>query len=308
MKFLSFSATKRLPEVKVGTQSLFYIVAHDKFGNHVNADNTVAQSFSVQVLQCGLKFPLDTQAESPSLTQILAASNKNCECDTKYLNNGVFEVKCIPYCSGHGPLHVSFTGSGEKTVMSQLHGQYIEVKHGPPSAPHSRIHYDRTTIAVNKMYSHKLYLFDKYYNSVQPSKLDFKRMVRINVVSEDGNTDVDFSITKLNRYFVLSFRAKSLSRLYTILITIDGVNVPQTPLVISVTNLQPALMLVIQQKLSALYASLRSHRKPGLPTQTVERKHILNSALRILSDDNLSYCLRVRFDDEGGMDLGGLSK
>jgi len=307
--FCHFLETKRLLEVNVGTQSLFYIATHDTFGNCVNPHSAVTQSFSVHMLQCGLKFPLDTQAEPPSLTQILNASNNDCKCDTKYLNNGIFEVRCIPFCCGLAPIRVSFTGSGEKVVMSQICGQYLKVKHGPPSAAHSRIQYDSTTVAVNKTYSHKLYLFDKYYNSVQPTKLDFWRMVHINVVSEDGITDIDFSITKLNRYFALSFVAKpSSSHLYTIVITIDGVNVPHTPLVISVTNLHPASMLEVQWKLSELYDSLWSHRNRGLPTQTVEREHLLNSALRIFSDDKISYHLRVRFDDESGMDYGGLSK
>ena len=67
-------------------------------------------------------------------------------------------------------------------------------------------------------------------------------------------------------------------------------------------------MLEVQWKLSELYDSLWSHRNQGLPTQTVEREHLLNSALRIFSDDKISYHLRVRFDDESGMDYGGLSK
>lgn len=305
-KHLSFfSGTERLPPVNVGIQSLFYLVTQDKFGNQVNPDDTVIRSFSVQVLQCGLRFPLDTLPDSPSLAQILNTTNKDCKCDAKYLDNGVFEVRCTPYCPGIGSFCVSITGSDGRTVSSQLHEGHLEVKTGPPSPLHSRIQYDSTNVKVNKTYSLKLYLFDKYYNSVQPSKSDFWRIVHIIVLADNSN-NIDFSVAKadIGSFFVLRFVAKSTARQYIVEITVDGVRVPQTPLVISVDNRRHE----VEQKLSALYASLQSHRKQGLPTQIVERRHILNSGLRILSSDKISYCLRVRFDDERGMDLGGLSK
>ena len=117
------------------------------------------------------------------------------------------------------------------------------------------------------------------------------------------------SVKKLDGYFEISFVARfSFLQQYTIAITIDGVNIPQTPLVISVTNNRPVTTAVVQQKLSTLYKSLQHHRKRGLSTQTVDRDHVLNSALRVLSSDNISYLLRVRFDNESGMDIGGLSK
>lgn len=295
-----------LPAVIVGTQSLFYIVARDKFGNKVNPDNAVMQSFSVKVLQCGLKFPLHTQAESPSLRQIITATSKDCKCDTEYLNNGVFKVKCTPYCCGNGSFLVSFTKVDGKSVSSQLHVDRLLVKSGPPSAAHSRVHFDSSTVAINKTYSFKLYLFDKHYNSILPSKLDFKETVHINILG-DHDINADFHIKKVDTYFVINFVTK-VSYPHTIVIAIDGINVPQTPLTISVTNDQLATTVAVRQKLLALHASLQCHRKLGLPTQTVERKHILNSGLRILSGDNISYALRVRFDDECGMDIGGLSK
>ena len=298
---LSFS--EALPPVKAGTQRTYYIVARDKFGNRVNPDDTVIQSFSVVIHQCGLKFPLQTQAEAPPLNNLFTIPS-DCNCDTNYLGNGVFEVKCTPYCRGSGVIHVSATGPDGRTT-SQLDDVHLQVTCGLPSALHSRIHYSSTNIVVNKTYSLKLYLFDKYYNSVQPSKAEFRRLVYIDVLA--GNTDVDFSIKKVDNYFVLCFVARRYypSQQYAIVITVDGVNVPQTPLGISVTNNQTTS---VEQKLSTLYASLLCHRKPGLPTQTVERKHILNSALRILSGDKISFYLRVRFDDESGMDTGGLSK
>lgn len=279
---------------------------HDKFGNRVSPDDAVIQSFSVVIRQCGLKFPLQTQAESPPLSNLFATPS-DCDCDTNYLGNGVFEVKCTPYCRGSGIIHVSATGSDGRT-SSQLDGVHLKVKCGLPSALHSRIDYSSTNVMVNKTYSLKLYLFDKYYNSVLPSKVEFRRLVHIGVLA--GNTDVNFSIKKVDTYFVLRFVARRYypSQQYGIEITVDGVSVPQTPLVISVTNYQTVSSSTVERKLSTLYASLQRHRKPGLPTQTVERKHILNSALRILSDDKIGYYLRVRFDDERGMDLGGLSK
>lgn len=295
-----FPATERLPPVNVGTQSLSYIVVRDKYGNQVNPDNAMIQSFSVQVLQCGLKFPADTQPDSPPLAQILHAVGEDCTCDTKYLNNGVFEVKCTPYCNGNGLFHVSYTGSDGRFVSSQLNCVHLEVKSGPPSAVHSRIEYF-SDVVVNQTYSLKLHLFDEYYNSLQLSKSDFRRKVHISVLVDD--TDAGFSTKRVDSYYVLRFVTRA--GLYTIRITIDGVNVPQTPLAISVANRQRNK---IGSKLFKLYDSLRSHRKPGLPTQTVERRYILNSALRILSGNNLQYYLRVRFDDERGMDLGGLSK
>ena len=283
-------------------------MAHDKFGNRVNPDDTVIRSFSVVIRQCGLKFPLQMQAESPPLSSLFTTPS-DCDCDTNYLGNGVFEVKCTPYCRGSGVIYVSATGSDGRTT-SRLDDVHVEVTCGLPSALHSRIHYSSTNVVVNKTYSLRLYLFDKYYNSVQPSKVEFRRLVHIGVLA--GNIDVNFSIKKVDNYFVLRFVARRYypSQQYGIVITVDGVNVPQTPLVISVTNNRtiPSKFDTVERKLSTLYASLQCHRKSGLLTQTVERKHILDSALRILSGDRISYYLRVRFDDERGMDLGGLSK
>ena len=285
-------------------------MARDKFGNQVNPDNTVIQSFSVVIRQCGLKFLLNTQAESPPLSHILTTPSKDCYCDTKYLGSGVFEVKCTPYCRGSGLFYVSATVSDGITSSSQLDDGHLEIKCGLPSAVHSRIQYDSNNVAVNKTYSLKLYLFDNYYNSVQPSRVDFRRMVHIDVLAGNTSADVNFSIKKVDNYFVLRFVARQVysSHQYSIVITVDGVNVPRTPLVITVTNHRTTSSNTVEQKLAILYASLQCHRKPGLPTQAVERKHILNSALRILSGDKISYYLRVRFDDESGMDLGGLSK
>ena len=301
--------SEALPLVQAGTQSSFYVVARDKFNNRVNPDDTVIQSLSVIIHQCGLKFPLHTQAGSPPLSHILTTPSEDCSCDAKHLGNGVFEVKYTPYCRGSGIIYVSVTGSDGTTFSSQLNDVHLEVKCDLPSAVHSRIQYNGTTVAVNKTYSLKLYLFDKYYNIVQPSKVDFRRLVHIDVLA--GNTDVNFSIKKVDNYFVLRFVARRFhsSQRYHIVIAIDGMNVPQTPLVISVTNHHRTTSSnTVEWKLGTLYASLKCHRKSGLPTQTVERKDILNSALRILSGDKISYYLRVRFDDESGMDLGGLSK
>ena len=296
-----FTVTERLAPVNAGTQSLSYIVLRDKYGNQVNPDNTLIKSFSVQVLQCGLKFPAETPPELPPFTQIIHTIGEDCTCDTKYLNNGVFEIKCTPYCNGTGLFRASLTGLDGRIVSTKLNYVHLEVKSGPPSGVHSRIEHFSTNAAVNQTYSLNLYLFDKYYNSVQLNKLDFRRKVHITVLADD--TEADFSIKRVDSYYVLRFVTRG--RLYTVTITIDGETVPQTPLVISVANHKRN---EVGSKLSTLYDSLRSHRRPGLPTQTVERGHILNSALRILSGDNIQYCLRVRFDDERGMDLGGLSK
>ena len=296
-----YPVAERLPPVNVGTQSLSYIVVRDKYGNQVNPDDALVQSFSVQILQCGLKFPADTQPDLPPLAQILHAVGEDCMCDTKYLNNGVFEIKYTPYCNGNGLFRVSFTGSDSRLVSSELNCVHLEVTSGPPSAVHSRIEYFSTDATVNQTYSLMLHLFDEFYNSVQLSKSDFKRKVNISVLVDDTNTS--FSVTKVDSYYVLHFVTRS--GLYTVRITIDGVNVPQTPLAISVANRQRNKT---GSKLSKLYNSLQSHRKPGLPTQIVDRRYILNSGLRILSSNKIQYCLRVKFDDERGMDLGGLSK
>ena len=280
-------------------------MVRDRFGNRVNPDDTVIQSFTIVIKQCGPRLPLHTQAELPPLNLILNASSQDCNCVTKYLNNGVFEVAFTPYCTGSGLFHVSSTGSD---TSSQLHNVNLTVKCGRPSAVHSRVQYHRTSVAMNKTYSLKLYLFDKYFNSVQPSKVDFRRWVNIEVLT--NSEEANFSIKKVNNYFVIRFVARQLhlTRHYSIVITIDGVNVPQTPLLISVTNYRPTSAHRIEHKLDTLYVSLHCHRKSGLPTQTVERNDILNSALRILSGDNIRYRLRVRFDDEIGMDTGGLSR
>ena len=287
-------------------------MVRDRFGNRVNPEDAVIQSFKIIIKQCGLKFPLHTQAESPPLNLILTTPGKDCNCDTKYLKNGVFEVSFTPYCTGSGLLYVSSTGSDGITTSSLLHNVNLTVECGPPSAVHSRVQYHSTNVAINKTYSLELYLFDKYFNSVQPNKVDFRRWVNIEVLtsSTEHVNEADLSIKKVNNYFVLRFVARQLyfSRHFSIVITMDRVNVPQTPLLISVTNYRPTSAHRIIHKLDALYASLYYHRKSGLPTQMVERKHILNSALRIFSGDNTSYRLRVRFDDEIGMDTGGLSR
>ena len=62
-------------------------------------------------------------------------------------------------------------------------------------------------------------------------------------------------------------------------------------------------------KLASLRAYLRKHHSRGTtPTLTVQRNNLLESAVQVLQTQHFSMVIRVRFDDEIGMDLGGISR
>jgi len=301
--FLCFSLGEITPfSARAGTQKMYYIAARDKFYNHVNMDKTAAGAMSFKLPHCGPKFPLNTPPERPTISQILTTVNKDCHCMTKYLGNGTHEVKFTPYSSHVGYFHIRYTDAEGKYISSRIHTMSLLMKPGPPSALHSRVLYNQTYIVPGKQFDLKIYVCDQYFNVLRMSLSTFKQAVRYNVSSVRSS---QVSVKKNDNFFILSFKSRSSGQT-TITVSIDGVSIPQTPLIVTISRgFQSANPM---QKLAKLYHDLKQHRATGLPTQTVERKHVLNSALRIFSEQNLHYLLHVRFDDEQGMDLGGPAK
>lgn len=303
MYFCSFSLGETTPfSARAGTQKLYYIAARDKFYNHVNTEKTAVGAMTFKLPHCGPKFPLNMPPEEPTVSQILTTVNKDCQCTTQYLGNGIHEVKFTPYSSQVGYFHTRYTDAEGKYVSSRIHTMSLLMKPGPPSALHSRVLYNHAYIAPGKMFDLKIYICDQYFNVLRMSLSAFKQAVRYNV---SGVRLSQVSIKKNDNFFILSFKSRSSGQT-TITVSINEVNIPQTPLTVIVSRgFQPVKPM---EKLAKLYDDLRRHRATGLPTQTVERKHILNSALRIFSEQNLHYLLHIRFDDERGMDLGGPAK
>ena len=292
--------------VTAGTQKLYYIAARDKFYNHVNTDKIAASTMSFKLPHCGTKFPLDTPPQEPTISQILTTVNKDCHCETQYLGNGIYKVKFTPYSSQVGSFHLRYTDTERKSISSRIHTMSLMMKPGVPSALHSRVLYSRATIAPGSQFVLKIYICDQYFNVLRMSLSTFQDTVRPYI---SGMPLPKVSLKKNDNFFVLTVKPRSPERQVTITLSINGVNISQTPVVVTVSGSpHPINPTNPVEKLARLYSDLSQCRASGLPTQTVERKQILNSALRIFSGHNLKYMLHVRFDDESGLDMGGPAK
>lgn len=228
-------------------------------------------------------------------------------CDVSYLSNGKYAIKCQVFTTGSH--HIIATDS---RLMSSTVGKVL-VCSGPPYGANCRLAESNTyTAALGERHSLSVELFDMYANPTHYN--DGFMVIRITEASV-GNQVLNaftgpdavkygYASSPSTRQIVFSFTPHTPGQAM-LRISINNTPLPTSPVPFMVR----VSIQTLESKLRMLRSYLRGvHCRGYTPTLTVDRERLLESAVEVLQQDYFSKIVRVRFGDEIGIDMGGITR
>ena len=218
-------------------------------------------------------------------------------CDVSYISNGEYIVKCQVFAMGYHDIVVM-----ESCLKSSVMGQ-IRVVSDLPYGSNCRLAdtnvYEPTT---GIQHSISVELFDRFTNPVHYQK-NHKKLIEASLgnqilvpYSEPG--------VRSSRFIIFRFTAYEAGQVL-LNIRINNCNVPMCPMILNVKLSMVGLM----DKLKKLRLYLQSRYSLGYtPTLTIDRERVLESSMAALQPQHFRGIMRIRFGDEVGIDMGGVTR
>ena len=218
--------------------------------------------------------------------EALHSTPPNAPCTVNHIQNGVFKATCTPYSSGKLSIIL-----GKGVLQSKL-----VVRHVAPSAESTTV---SSVLPSLRQWRCVIKLRDVYGNDV------FNRSSSISVTAVLNRTismatDVRQVPNSPGTYHGTVFC--SGTGVYEVMVMVDSEPLSGTP-----------IQFTVMEQIVDKYAKLKEYlnkwwRQGSTPTMTMDRANILECAINLLTDQVLCKTIRVRFNDEPGIDLGGVSR
>ena len=234
-----------------------------------------------------------------SLDAILASPpRQDSVCQVTHVGGGTYSLQCGLFGAGEHRLLVTTTrGKTECMASIFVAGQYAIV--WPPHCflDPSNI-YEAKSFETYTCYIH---LFDQYFNSYRGCRSNVK------VLLDDLPHPATLTPTlapKFESCFKLEFTPRSTAEKYEMKITIDSMLIGDTPKVFSISKGR-----AFQERVQSFRKRMHNEqllRGLDFGFVAIDRSSILQSALR--NQHMLKHNFKVRFNDENGIDMGGISR
>lgn len=265
-----------LPVCEAGKQVTFYFCLRDIFYNCLTSDNGLG-SLSLCVLYAGRR-------------ETLYSPPPNAPCTVMYIQNGIFKATCTPYSSGMCPIMLG------KSILPQ--GK-LHVCHIAPSVETTTVSHPSSVLLSDRQWTCVIKLRDVYGNAVLSRSSNISITATLNGTAP-VSTDVRQVPMSPGTYHGTVFFCGA--GVYEVTVRVNGQPLSDTP-----------IQFTIKEQIADKYAKLREYLKKwwcqgSTPTMTVDRANILEHAINLLTDQVLRKTIRVRFKDEPGIDIGGVSR
>ena len=259
--------------------------AVDKYGNaHTSGGAGIAVDVS----------PVHANESNPAWEREVANIQRSTavtDCCVEYKGKGLYRVDFDIYRKGMWSVGVGTCGCAYYHILQQL-----MVESSDPFAPNCRLDPTNTYRGVvSQRMKCSLFVLDQYGNmcsKIHPGVKAFFNGIPIPIVKESDQT---FSVS-----FTLYHEGTQ-----QLLVTVLGEAIPACPVDIAVHRSTSMFHMVFKH----LREVLQERYSVGYtPTITINRSCILESALHSIPNHHFYRCIRVRFDDEPGIDTGGVAR
>ena len=278
----------------VGVPFTLYLKARDEFGNPHSAGGSKFCIF-IKKGEKGSIAPNMTLDEIHIANR--ATSRGDIACIVHYEDAGVYRLTCKAFSTGVLDLIATVQGKESQHLVA-----LVAMSSGDPYAPHCRLELSSGTAIVNEPFVCHLYTFDRWGNpcSTETSMMGLvatcnSQAATISHLLENGDN---------SNVVMISFTPCTHGRCI-LNVTVNGEQVHSSPMELDVAPHNEAF----SQKVKQLLAHLRLNHACGLtPTLNIKRGNILGSAMEAMQPYTFHQVVRVRFDDEPGIDAGGIVK
>lgn len=283
-----------LCRAEAGSVLRFVLKASDQFNNM----HTTGGAVSEVTIQGGGK------RTSPD-----GSRAEDAVCETRYVSDGKYELKCQVFSMGLHDVVVT-----DSCLRSSVLGR-VRVSCGPPHGAHCRLSDSNTYSAMlGTRHSLSVELFDAFRNPTHCS--DSYMVIRMAMAEAHVGNQVLEAFTapdavrygyfscRSTRFLVFSFVPHETGQSW-LDISINGTHLSACPVPFTVHV--SAVMLKSKFQTLRSYLSAR-HCKGYTPTLTVHRERLLESTVEVLQEHHFSKIVRVRFGEEIGLDMGGISR
>ena len=281
--------TQSNPTFKAGSIAIFYLHAHDLYGNKHTAAGAIKEA---SIISAGMRIG------SPQFTGtgelIRERLNQPALCTTEHIGEGIYRLQTTVYSAGIHPVRIT-----NHTGVSGTLGR-VEVECGPAFQPNCLLGPGIPTTAIlYKKFQILLHLFDEYCNPCSPD-----RSVRARVDSGE-RVSITHSSNAAKNCMAIAFVPSLLGKKEVFVYVNNSLVNGRT---IQVDVVRPILQN-FEAKVQELKLYIKTHYREGYtPTITIDRGNILESAVNSLPENYFNFVVRVRFGDECGIDDGGLAR
>ena len=273
-----------------GTHLLFTLTAMDRHGNSHTSQTITA----IAIPHAGRRgLPGTPTSTAPG----------DVTCDVRYKEGGKYAVSCQVFSTGTHAIIV--TDSHQESLVFGK----IRISSGPPHGSICRLSESNSYHGTQGVcHTLSLELFDKYMNPTHCKTRDYALAMvgsqRLKTYTGMEAFRLGFFSTNSSRFLVFVFTPEKIGQA-PLVILINGTTLPTCPV--------PFIVQVPTETLSCKLKRLRDllRARYGVEcthTLTMERGNLLESAVQVLQEHHFSKTLRVRFGDENGIDMGGISK
>lgn len=232
-----------------------------------------------------------------SLQDIVALQSHStpAQCTVEHTGNGVYEFSCDVYTAGTHKVRIVDHYGTRRSIGT------IRVEGGEPSARHSRLDPGNNYRAVrSEKFTIHVHVYDTFFNPV--SKLS-SRQIQADIGMQSFS--VLQSLEGPNTYAL--FLTPNSHGKKELCVRIGGELVPSCPLEINIVPLMESFSKKLRRLREYLFRTHRALRS-YIPTITIDRENLLESAVTQLHEQYFYQTIRVRFGDEPGIDTGGVSR
>ncbi len=236
-----------------------------------------------------------------------SSQTEDVKCNVYYKSNGKYIIQCQLFASGSHDIVVT-----DSCLKSAVFGR-VKVYSGHPHGENCQLvntNVYEATIGIQ--YSLSVELFDEFKNPTRYR--DDYMIIRITdasvgrevLIGYTGPCAYKYGLTSSpsTRFIIFSFLPRETG-LVSLHIKINGTSISACPLPFNV-NISMDSLKVKLKKLKGYLAA--RYRRGYTPTLTIDRSRLLESAVEILQDSYFSNIVRIRFGDEIGVDIGGISR
>lgn len=302
--------------VSAGSSLLFHLKAADVYGNQHTAGGAIKAAV---IYGAGKREVPVASGDQP----VLVDWGGDAICDVSYTSDGCYEIRCTVYTVGTHELVLSDSISFSQRAM--IFGK-VRVYSGAPNGAKSRL-CDSNTYCGTVGTRHYLFLelFDEFgnhshFSDITTASQEIEARVGGHVLSactvEEAiksekqrgvsiSPPPNYGIGGNQRQFIALALTPYQVGMAMLHVQINDTLLPSCPIPFSIR----VSINYLVAKGKALRTFLRSqHGRGYTPTITVDRSRLLESAVEALQGQLFSKTVRVRFGDERGMDMGGISK